>query len=259
MRLFRTRFHAYVALVFLGCVVIAGIVIMLLARERVTEANFVKVTLGMSEADVRRLLGPPDFEPGCRPALYDAAELYDAADFHFATGYRYYTRQQWSSPEITIALCSDPDDRVAHRYRGEGQRRPTVFEIEYLSPHPRGQRWHGIGVGISQEADGAIGEEPVRSPGMLAGRLEAGGCSVAVSPLRMEMLHGPLAPDIRDAWTAFRESPPPAGRGGRLALGSARANVRSAHDGSSFSFSSSALAATSVVPAVNLIPWASAF
>jgi hypothetical protein len=43
MRFFRTPLHAYVALVLLACLLIAGIVILLLPRERVTRANFEKI------------------------------------------------------------------------------------------------------------------------------------------------------------------------------------------------------------------------
>ena len=106
MRLFRTRLHAYVALVLLACVVTAVIVVLLLPGERVTEANYEKIKLGMSQAEVQRLLGPPDHE--------------DRGDSIY---------QQWHSPELTIILISDGAGGVRARWSGKGKRTASVFEM----------------------------------------------------------------------------------------------------------------------------------
>ena len=57
MRFFRTRLHAHIALVLLVCLVIAGVVILLLPRERVTRANFEKIEVTHS----------PTYSPVLRP------------------------------------------------------------------------------------------------------------------------------------------------------------------------------------------------
>jgi hypothetical protein len=131
MRLFRTRFHAYVALVFLACLLITGIVI-LLPRERVTRANFERIEIGMSVADVQTLLGR-------RPEVQavDSGRVLGPSSYSVdlgpkrlhRDGYQNYTRQQWSSPELTINVISDANGRIVCRYSHEGQRRPSVFDI----------------------------------------------------------------------------------------------------------------------------------
>ena len=57
MNLFRTRLHAYLALVFLACLLTAGSVVLMLPRGRLTRANFEKIQVGMSLEDVERLFG----------------------------------------------------------------------------------------------------------------------------------------------------------------------------------------------------------
>jgi hypothetical protein len=119
MPLLPTRLHAYVALVLLACLLIAGIVILLLPRERVTRANFEKILIGMSQADVHRLLGPPDFqavELGIfRGPDYELNSLF-GPDKLRRMGYREYTRLYWRSQQIGINVILDNDGIVVFRY-----------------------------------------------------------------------------------------------------------------------------------------------
>ena len=120
MRFFRTRLHAYVVLVLLASLLVAGIVLLLLPRERVTRANFDKIEIGMSVADVERLLGPPDFE-------YPPNPYFDSQGRK--QRYQDCAGHGWSSPEITILLISNGDSRIVRRDRADGQTRATVFQI----------------------------------------------------------------------------------------------------------------------------------
>jgi hypothetical protein len=109
MRLFRTRLHAYAALVFLGCLVIVGVVILVLPRKGVTRANFEKIEIGMSVADVQRLLGRrPDFETRTVQG--------DVFWPHVKEGDRDCIFQRWSSPEATIIVVVDATGRVVYRF-----------------------------------------------------------------------------------------------------------------------------------------------
>ena len=111
MRLFRTRLHTYVALVFLACLVIAGIVMLLFPRGRVTRANFEKIQVGMSLEDVERLLGLPDFE----------ARLVEGKDGDIRPeelrkeGDQDCILQVWASPEVNFIVIADPTRRVVRR------------------------------------------------------------------------------------------------------------------------------------------------
>ena len=135
MRLFRTRLHAYITLVFVACVVTAVIVVLLLPPERVTRANFEKIELGMSTADVQRLLGRrPNFEmvesgivrgPAAYSMDFDPKGLRQ-------DGYQDYKRQQWDSPDVIIVVVSDATGRIVCRYTAPGEgRRPSVFETAW--------------------------------------------------------------------------------------------------------------------------------
>jgi hypothetical protein len=115
MRLFRTRLHAYISLVLFGCVVIAGIVVLLLPRERVTRANFERIEIGMSLDDVERLLHAPDLE------YRNGAEGIPKG----------FTLYGWISPEVTILVISDANGTILRRGSLDGQRRASVFQIAW--------------------------------------------------------------------------------------------------------------------------------
>jgi hypothetical protein len=93
-------------------------------RERVTRANFARIETGMTEAELRRLLGGrPDY------CAEEMGRVVDAGNFVInggpsaasREGYRVYRRLQWSSPETTICVVLDATGRVACRYSGSGQ------------------------------------------------------------------------------------------------------------------------------------------
>jgi hypothetical protein len=92
----------------------------------VTRANFQRIEVGMSQSDLRSLLGAPE---------YDATELGringpDSYSLNFIqsekerrqSGYRDYRRQQWTSSECSIIVISDPERKVVCRYTREGQK-----------------------------------------------------------------------------------------------------------------------------------------
>jgi hypothetical protein len=110
MRVFRTRLHAHVSLVLLACLVTGAIVILLLSRERVTRVNFEKIKLGMSQADVERLLGPAvETQPVCNTWKVWPQELREE-------GYQDCAFQRWSSARMTIILITDATGTVVDRF-----------------------------------------------------------------------------------------------------------------------------------------------
>jgi hypothetical protein len=118
MRLFRTRLHAYVSLVVLACVLIAGIVVLLLPRERVTRANFEKIEIGMSLADVERLLGPPSGRQPMLGMFQDGRFVWDGLDGAEELrrkGYGDYDMLGWASPGIEIVVFFDIHGIVVDR------------------------------------------------------------------------------------------------------------------------------------------------
>jgi hypothetical protein len=121
MRLFRTRLHVYISLVFLACVVTAVIVILMLPRERVTRANYDKIEIGMSVADVESLLGPPDFR-WIGPILSKYTVEYPPG-------------HGWSSPEVTILVMPDANGRIVYRRCADGQPRASAFEMVWAEIH----------------------------------------------------------------------------------------------------------------------------
>jgi hypothetical protein len=117
MRLFRTRLHA-VSLVFLACLLVGGIVILLLPRERVTRANFEKIEIGMSLADVERLLGPPSGRKPMLGMFQDGRFVWDGLDGAEELrrkGYGDYDMLGWASPGIEIVVFFDTHGIVVDR------------------------------------------------------------------------------------------------------------------------------------------------
>jgi hypothetical protein len=95
-------------------------------RRAVTLANFQRIQLGMSQADLCSLLGQPEYDT-VELGLVRGPETY-SLNFHesekerLRRGFRDYRRQQWTSSEIMIIVISDPDGSVVCRYSGDGQR-----------------------------------------------------------------------------------------------------------------------------------------
>lgn len=95
-------------------------------REQVTQANFQRIELGMSQAELIALLGAPDSH---------AVELGFVTDsktyaINFASnqqqlrerGFRNYQREQWISSEISIVVILDLDGVVVCKYSADGQK-----------------------------------------------------------------------------------------------------------------------------------------
>lgn len=119
LRTRRTALEAFVAIV-----VLAG-VFFLLARETVSPANFERLQIGLSQAEVHELLGAPrggwnDVGKVTGPEQYATNFSQDKQSL-LAKGYQEYLREQWSAREITIIAIFDQDRRLVCRYKHPGQ------------------------------------------------------------------------------------------------------------------------------------------
>jgi hypothetical protein len=117
--------HPWLAAAGLACAVVA-LLIVLWSPNPVTRANFGRIRIGMSQAELHRLLGAPDYQT-VESGLVDGPETYitnrDLSDEERQRrGFRDCRRQQWTSPEVTIVVISDTDGQVVCRYSGDGQR-----------------------------------------------------------------------------------------------------------------------------------------
>jgi hypothetical protein len=101
-----------------------------LPQERVTRANYEKIQLGMSQADLRLLLGRPQVQAVDLGMVQgDSYLTYLPGGSPPDKGFRKCMRQQWDSPEISIVGVFDTEGRVICRYTGEGQRRVNAIDI----------------------------------------------------------------------------------------------------------------------------------
>ena len=96
-------------------------------EETVTPANFDAIRLGMSQSELRKLLGPPRFD-SVELGLVNGPASYTVnfaltEDELLARGFQEYLRQVWISPQITMTVVSDADQRVVCTYSGGGQSR----------------------------------------------------------------------------------------------------------------------------------------
>jgi hypothetical protein len=102
-------------------------------RERVTAGNFDKVRLGMSQAELYRLLGPPMYqttELGLVRGPEDyTVGLQTAREQLLGGRFQEYFREHWHSSEIAITVISLPDGVVVCRYKGEGVAAQTWLEV----------------------------------------------------------------------------------------------------------------------------------
>jgi hypothetical protein len=94
-------------------------------EDPVSRANFRGIEVGMPVAEVCRVLGAPQVdveELGMvgGPGTY-SVNFGPSAEEQRRRGFRVCRRQQWSSPDITIIVISDPEGQVVCRYSGEGQ------------------------------------------------------------------------------------------------------------------------------------------
>ena len=106
-------------------IVVATVTVAVWPKQRVTAANFDKIQIGMSQAELRELLGTPEFD-FVELGLVEESEGY-VTNKNFneeqlrQRGFRDYRHQQWTSTEITISVISDQEGEVVWRYRGQGQ------------------------------------------------------------------------------------------------------------------------------------------
>jgi hypothetical protein len=118
-RWFRTRARLCLSLAFLGCLLMAVTLSLMLPRERVTLANLKRIELGMSKADVCRLLGAPRAQTAVLGIFRDGRlELgpifYSSQELH-RLGYHDYTQLGWASPEMTILVIVNVEGLVVAR------------------------------------------------------------------------------------------------------------------------------------------------
>jgi hypothetical protein len=118
------RYYPWVALLATAVAAVA-VVFVSWPRGAVTRANFQRIQVGMSQADLSGLLGPPDYDT-VELGLVQGPETYtvsfgESDDERHRRGFRNYRRQQWTSSEVEIVVISDSAGSVVCRYRSEGQ------------------------------------------------------------------------------------------------------------------------------------------
>ena len=126
MRLVWRALWSRPVLAFAALAIIVGAVILALwPKEKITAVNFAKIEVGMPQAELRGLLGPPEFDR----VLFGLVEGRNTftTNFYFSNeqlrqrGFRDYRFQQWTSSEISIVVVSDQEGQVVSRYSHEGR------------------------------------------------------------------------------------------------------------------------------------------
>jgi hypothetical protein len=118
--------HPRLAAAALACAAIA-LLLLLWPPNPVTRANLARIRVGMSQAELHRVLGAPEYQT-VEWGLVDGPETYitnrdQGEEERRRRGFREYRRQQWTSSEVTIIVIAEPHGQVVCRYSGEGQRR----------------------------------------------------------------------------------------------------------------------------------------
>src|SRR5260370_38682790 len=125
-------------LAFAACAVaIAALALALWPRQRITQANFDRIQVGMFQAELLELLGPPEFDKLELGLVLDSDNY---AVNHFypeehlrRQGYQEYRWQQWTSSEICIVVVSDlQEGQAVCRYSGEGRRQDWLSYLRSL-------------------------------------------------------------------------------------------------------------------------------
>jgi hypothetical protein len=101
----------------------AGVVILLLPRERVTRANFEKIQLGLSQDDLLGLLGP-------------AVETRLSGKTLLEEGDHDCTLRRWNSAKMTIIVIADAAGRVVDRFEFACRRKQLLGEGVVLDNGP---------------------------------------------------------------------------------------------------------------------------
>ena len=106
-------------------IIVAAVLFTLWPKQRISSANFDKIEIGMPQAELRELLGAPEFDSVVF-GLVEGPKTF-STNFHFSNeqlrqrGFRDYGYQQWNSSDITIVVISDQQGEVVCRYNLEGQ------------------------------------------------------------------------------------------------------------------------------------------
>ena len=115
-----------------GLVLMLSMCLLFFAHSRqetsVNHANYALISPGMSEAGLRRLLGPPGYSQKQLgqitspegPNSYTTNLSASPATLR-KRGFEDTHYLQWTSPEITISVVLDSSGKVATRYSSEGQ------------------------------------------------------------------------------------------------------------------------------------------
>jgi hypothetical protein len=122
-------------------VIVSGLAMVLWPVERVTWENFDRIGIGMTRAEVRRVLVQrPDEQLRVRGHVLGPERFHramtkrpgrDSSDY-----WPEYHVEVWESPGLAIVVVFDGDDRVACRYTGTGHSRRDWLDA--LFPSLRG-------------------------------------------------------------------------------------------------------------------------
>jgi hypothetical protein len=105
---------------------VAALLIATAMWERVTRQKFGAIRIGMSQTELRHLLGPPDFQV-VETGLVSGPGEYTTNSFiseeeKRRRGFQKYQRQQWASREVSIVVVSDLQGQTVCRYAGPGHK-----------------------------------------------------------------------------------------------------------------------------------------
>jgi hypothetical protein len=125
MALIRNWVRSRPFLAFLAfAIVLAALVFALWPKQRITKANFDKIQAGMSQEELRQLLGTPYFDNVQLGLVIDPQTFAPPSGPPGELrrkGYKEYRWQNWASSEISIGVVSDSEGQVVCRYSQPGQ------------------------------------------------------------------------------------------------------------------------------------------
>jgi hypothetical protein len=93
-------------------------------RPSVTRANFARIRVGMSQAELYQIFGRPEYDAQSfgmvsGPDTFSTND-HQSTEERLRRGFLVYRFQQWSSPELSIIAISDLQGRVVCRYTAPG-------------------------------------------------------------------------------------------------------------------------------------------
>jgi hypothetical protein len=106
-------------------VIVATVILTFWPRQRITAANFCTIQIGMSQTELRGLLGDPEFDfvglgvvEG--PDIYVTNSILPEEQLR-QRGFQDCRYQQWTSSEITISVISNQQGEVVCRWSSKGR------------------------------------------------------------------------------------------------------------------------------------------